>query len=107
MPSNKPGKRERYPRAARLVPAEFKLRRARGSKVSKIWFCRKMKSMVEQLYGQRFNKVHKIFLRNRTNKKKDSAEEARPVLQEFRRDLRKALRTTRRRDGSSLDPKWG
>ena len=35
MPSNKPGKGKRYPQAARLVVAEFKLRRARGSKVSK------------------------------------------------------------------------
>jgi hypothetical protein len=39
--------REKYPLSANLLVVEFKLRRATGSKVSKIWFRKKMKSKNE------------------------------------------------------------
>lgn len=43
---------EKYPLAANLLVVEFKLRRATGSKVSKIWFRKKMKSKIEMCYGK-------------------------------------------------------
>eukprot|EP00794_Sanderia_malayensis_P021199 gene21199-23281_t len=112
---------ERYPLAANLLVSEFKLRRAKGSKISKIWFRKKMKSKIEQCYGkkeadkfkasnnwfQRFKRTHKIVLRHRTNKKKDSANDGRKTIQEFHRNLRKSLQTTRRRNNSTLNPKYG
>ena len=38
---------ERYPRATKLLVAEFKLRRAQGSKISKLWMRSKMKKKIE------------------------------------------------------------
>lgn len=112
---------EKYPLAANLLVVEFKLRRAMGSKVSKIWFRKKMKSKIEMCYGkqeaekfkasnnwfQRFKRRHNIVLRRRTNKKKDSADDGRETIQAFHRNLRKYLKTTTTRNKSSLHPKYG
>ena len=115
--SKRVGRNEYFQDAARLVVADFKLRRARGAKVSKLWFCKKMKAKIEQVYGkeqaetfkassnwfQRFKKRHNISLRRRTNKKKDSADFGRAKIQEFHQNLRKAVQSKRRR-ALSLDP---
>ncbi len=80
-----------------------------------------MKSKIEYCYGkeaadkfkaspnwfQRFKKRHGVSLRNRTNKKKDSADDGRLTIQSFHRDLRRALKTTRRRGVAHLHPKYG
>lgn len=42
---------EKYPLAAPRVIVDFKLRRAKGCKVSKLWLKKKMKSCVEECYG--------------------------------------------------------
>ena len=103
----KDGRREKYPKAASLVVAEFKLRRAKGSRISKLWLYKKMKMQVESCYGkgqaqsvkassnwfQRFKKCYNITLRTRTNKKKDSAEKGRE--------------STRRRRKLQADSKYG
>ncbi|XP_028404065.1 tigger transposable element-derived protein 2-like [Dendronephthya gigantea] len=112
---------EKYPRASKLLVSEFKLRRAAGSKVSKLWIKKTMKAKIEMCYGkeaaerfkgshnwfQRFKKRHGIVLRRRTNKKKDSADDGRSTIQKFHRNLRKSLKTQRRRNRSSIDPKYG
>ena len=41
---------EKYPRATKLLVAEFKLRRAQGSKISKLWMKSKMKKKIEMCY---------------------------------------------------------
>lgn len=106
--------------AANLVIAEFKMRRATGSKVSKLWFKKKMKSKIEMCYGkqeaeefkasdnwfQRFKRRHNIALRRRTNKKKNSAEDGRETIQRFHRNLRKAVQSKRRRNDSVMDDKY-
>ena len=115
------GRKEIYPEAARAVVAEFKLRRAQGSRISKLWLCKKMKMQVECCYGkeaaqnfkassnwfQRFKKRYNITLRKRTNKKRDSAEEGRETIQKFHRELRKALKSTRRRSNLQADATYG
>ncbi len=87
--ANKSACADKYPLAAKLLVAEFKLRRAAGSKVTKLWFKKKMKEKNQAFYGteqaerfkgssnwlQRFKKRHKIALRRRTNKKKVCAME--------------------------------
>jgi hypothetical protein len=107
---------EKYPRASKLLVSEFKLRRAAGSKVSKLWITKTMKSKIEMCYGkeaaerfkgsqnwfQRFKKRHGIVLRRCTNKKKDSADDGRSTIQKFHRNLRKSLKTQRRRNRSSI-----
>ena len=107
-------KSEKYPLAAKLLIAEFKLRRAKGSKISKLWLKTKMKQKIESCYGkevadkfkasnnwfQRFKRRHKISLRRRTNKKKNAANDGRETIQRFHRDLRKAVKSKRRRDMS-------
>ena len=107
---------EKYPRASKLLVSEFKLRRAAGSKVSKLWIKKTMKAKIEMCYGkeaaerfkgshnwfQRFKKRHGIVLRRRTNKKKDSADDGRSTIQKFHRNLRKCLKTQRRRNRSSI-----
>ncbi len=52
LPYKRPTRNEHFPLAARLVVAKFKLRRATGAKVSKLWFCKTMKSNVNQMYGE-------------------------------------------------------
>ena len=52
MVSEKAKNSERYPRATKLLVAEFKLRRARGSKISKLWMKSKMKKKIEMCYGK-------------------------------------------------------
>eukprot|EP00794_Sanderia_malayensis_P014570 gene14571-16073_t len=118
--SKRPSRNEHFSLAAKLVVAEFKLRRARGAKVSKLWLCKTMKSKITQIYGedeaksfkasgkwfQRFKQRHKISLRRRTNKKKDSADEGRSVIQDFHMNLRKAVQSQRRR-GACFDEKYG
>jgi hypothetical protein len=80
-----------------------------------------MKAKIEMCYGkevadkvkgssnwfQRFKKRHKIVLRRRTNKKKDCADDGRVTIQNFHRNLRQALKTTRRRNKTSIHPKYG
>ena len=76
-------KAEKFPLAAERVVVEFKLRRAKGCKISKLWLKKKMKEKVEACYGkeaaqkfkasvnwfQRFKKRHNIAFRRRSNKK--------------------------------------
>lgn len=115
-------KGEKYPLAAVRVVVEFKLRRAKGCKISKLWLRKKMKEKVEACYGkeeaekfkasdnwfQRFKKRHNIAFRRRSNKKKSSANDGRERIQRFHRNLRKSLKTTRRRDEhAELDGKYG
>lgn len=121
MVSEKPKHHERYPLAAKLLIAEFKVRRAAGCKVTKLWLQKKMKSKIEMCYGkseadkfkgsnnwfQRFKKRHGLALRRRTNKKKNSADDGREIIQKFHKNLRKSLKTHRRRNKSSIDPKYG
>ena len=80
-----------------------------------------MKSKIEMCYGkseadsfkgsnswfQRFKKRHGLVLRRRTDKKKNSADEGREIIQKFHKNLRKSLKTHRRRNKSSIDPKYG
>ena len=112
MVGKKAQKSEKYPLAANLLIAEFKLRRAKGSKISKLWLKTKMKKKIESCYGkeaadkfkasnnwfQRFKHRHNISLRRRTNKKKNAANDGRETIQRFHRDLRKAVQSKRRRD---------
>ena len=77
-------KSKKLPLAAEHVVVEFKLRRAKGCKISKLWLKKKMKENVEACYGkeaaqkfkasdnwfQRFKKRHNIAFRRRSNKKK-------------------------------------
>ena len=122
MVGNKARNSEMYPLAAKLVVAEFKLRRAKGSKVSKLWIKTKMKQKIEACYGeeaakkfrgsdnwfQRFQKRHGICLRRRTNKKKDAAVQGKETIQMFHRDLRKAIQSKRRINKSTVvDRKYG
>lgn len=46
------GRREKYLKAASAVVAEFKLRRTKGGRISKLWLCKKMKMQVESCYGK-------------------------------------------------------
>lgn len=112
---------EKYPLAADRVIHEFKLRRAGGCKVSKLWLRKKMKAKIEMCYGkeeadkfkgsknwfQRFKKRHGISLRRTSNKKKDSADDGRETIQTFHLNLRKAVKSKRRRTNSTLDAKYG
>ena len=118
-------KREKYPLAAVRVVVEFKLRRAKGCKVSKLWLKKKMKSTIEACYGKdeadkfkasnnwfdRFKRRHNISLRRRSNKKKNSADHGRETIQRFHQNLRKAVKTRRRRNNSrnnsAMDTKYG
>ena len=111
----------RYPRATKLLVAEFKLRRAKGSKISKLWIKSKMKKKIEMCYGkeeadkfkasdnrfQCFKRRNKISLRCRTNKKQHSADAAREKIQKFHRNLRKAVQSKRRRSNAVPDRKYG
>ena len=57
---------------------------------------------------QRFKKRHTILLRRRTNKKKVWTNDSRDTVHKLHRDLRKALKTQRRRNKSyTVDPKYG
>ena len=112
---------KRYPRATKLLVAEFKLRRAQESKISKLWMKSKMKKKIEMCYGkeaadkfkasdnwfQRFKRRNNISLRHRTNKKQHSADAARETIQKFHRNLRKAVKSKRRRSSAVPDRKYG
>lgn len=114
-------KGEKFPLAAQRVVVEFKLRRARGCKISKLWLKTKMKEKIAVCYGKekvekfkasnnwfyRFRKRHNIAIRKRTNKKKCSANDGRETIQHFHRNLRKALTTRRRRNNATIDSKYG
>ena len=83
---NRSQRTDKYPLTSNLLLAEFKLRTSAGSKVSKPWFKKKIKSKIEASYGaeeaakfkgssnwlQRFKERHNIVLdttqRRRTNK---------------------------------------
>ena len=85
---------ERYPRTTKLLVAEFKLRQAQGSKISKLWMKSKMKKKIEMSYRkeaadkfkasdnwfQRLKPRNNIFLRCKTNKKQHSADAARETI---------------------------
>ena len=114
MVGKKAQKSEKYPLAANLLITESKLRRAKSSKISKLWLKTKMKQKIESCYGkeeadkfkasnnwfQRFKHRHNISLRRRTNKKKNAANDGRETIQRFHRDLRKAVQSERKRDTS-------
>ena len=53
LSSTRSSRAEHCPLTAKLVVSEYKLRRAKGAKVTKMWFCRKMKAKVLQLYGSK------------------------------------------------------
>lgn len=107
---NRSQRTEKYPEASKLLLVEFKLRRAAGNKVSKLWFKNKMKEKIVACYGleeaakfkgssnwfQRFKRRHRIVLRRRTNKKKVRADDGRETIQKFHRDLRRSLKTSRK-----------
>lgn len=73
-------KREKYPLAAARVIVEFKLRQAKGCKISKLWLKKKMKATIETCYGKdeadkfkasnnwfdRFKRRHSISFRRRS-----------------------------------------
>ena len=91
---------ERYPHATEPLVTEFKLRRAQGSQISKLWMKSKMKKKIEMCYGkeaadkfkagdnwfQRFKRMNNISLRRRTNKKQHSADAARETIKKFHRN---------------------
>ena len=93
-------KAEKFPLAAERVVVEFKLRRAKGFKISKLWLKKKMKEKVEACYGkqaaqkfkasvnwfQRFKKRHNIAFRRRSNKKKSAASDGKETIQRFHRN---------------------
>lgn len=80
-------KSEKFPLTAERVVVDFKLRRAKGCKTSKLWLKKKIKEKVEACYGkgaaqkfqatdnwfQRFKKRRNIAFRRRSNKKKNPA----------------------------------
>ena len=90
-------KREKFPLAAARVVVEFKLRRAKGCKISKLWLKKKMKEKVEACYGkeaahkfkasdnwfQRFKKRNNIAFRRRSNEKKNPASDGKETVQHF------------------------
>ena len=45
-------KAKKFPLAAERVVVDFKLRRSKGCKISKLWLKRKMKEKVEASYGK-------------------------------------------------------
>ena len=114
-------KTEKFPLAAQRVVVEFKLRRAKGCKVSKLWLKKKMEKKIEACYGkeaaqkfkasdnwfQRFKKRHNIAFRRRSNKKKAAASDGKETIQRFHRDIRTSLKTTRRRHTTQPDGKYG
>ena len=78
---NRSQRTDKYPLTSNLLLAEFKLRTSAGSKVSKPWFKKKIKSKIEASQAkfkgssnwlQRFKERHSIVLdttqRRRTNK---------------------------------------
>ena len=87
-------KAKKFPLAAERVVMEFKLRRAKGCKISKLWLKKKMKEKVEACYGkeaaqkfkasdnwfQRFKKCHNIAFRRRSNKKKSAASDGKETI---------------------------
>ena len=97
MVGKKAQKSEKYPLTVNLLITEFKLRRVKGSKISKLWIKTKMKRKIESCYGkeqadkfkasnnwfQRFKRRHNISLRRRTNKKKNAANDGRETIQRF------------------------
>ena len=109
------------PLATKLLVTEFKLRQAQGSKISKLWMKSKMKKKIEMCYGkeaadkfkasdswfQRFKRRNNISLRRRTNKKQHSADAAREKIRKFHRNLRKAVKSNRRRSNAVPDMKYG
>ena len=61
-------KREKFPLAAARVVVEFKLRRAKGCKISKLWLKKKMKEKVEACYGKEPGIVNRTFeIRTQSN----------------------------------------
>ena len=102
---------EKYPLASKLLITKFKLRRAKGSKITKLWLTTKMKQKIESCYGkevaskfkasnnrfQQFKRRYSISLGGRTNKKKNAANDGRETIQQFHRDLRRAVQSKRRR----------
>ena len=48
---NRSQRTDKYPLTSNLLLAEFKLRTSAGSKVSKPWFKKKIKSKIEASYG--------------------------------------------------------
>lgn len=113
-------KAEKFPLAADCVVVEFKLRRAKGCKISKLWLKKKMKEKVEACYGkeaaqkfkasdnwfQRFKKRHNIAFRRLSNKKTSAASDGKETIERFHRNLRTSLKTTRRRNNAKLDGKY-
>ena len=78
---------EKYHLASKLLITEWKLRRGKGSKITKLWLTTKMKQKIESCYEkeeaskfnasnnwfQRFKRRYNISLRRRANKKKNAA----------------------------------
>lgn len=93
-------KAKKFPLAAERVVVEFKLRRAKGCKISKLWLKKEMKEKVEACYGkeaaqkfkasvnwfQSFKKRHNIAFRRRSNKKTSAASDGKETIQCFHRN---------------------
>ena len=113
-------KNTRYPLAESMLLEEYKQQRSKGLKVTKHWLRKKMKCALKEKYGEdvankfqgsknwlyRFTKRNGISKRRRTNKKQQTSIEKIVVIQEFHRELRKAVQSKRRRS-PSFDKKWG
>ena len=56
---------------------------------------------------QRFKKRHNISFRRRSNKKENSADDARETIEKFHQNLRKSVKSKRRRNNSAIDSKYG
>ncbi len=103
---------EKYPLAADRVICEFKLQRAGGCKVSKLWLRKKMKAKIEICYGkeeadkfkgsknwfQRFKKRHGISLRRTSNKKKDSADDGRENNSNVSSEFKKGCKVEKKKN---------
>lgn len=80
-----------------------------------------MKQKIESCYGkeeankfkgsnnwfQRFKHRNHISLRRRTNKKKNAANDSKETIQQFHRELRKAVQSKRRRERPVVDKTYG
>ncbi|XP_065060635.1 uncharacterized protein LOC135687930 [Rhopilema esculentum] len=105
------------------VVTEFRQRRKKGLKITKLWLCKTMKHRIQDIYGteratkfkasnnwfHRLRNRYQISLRNRTNKKQKSADDCRSTIQSFHRTLRKALKTQwqRMHGKTTMDAKRG
>ena len=117
------GKRSRhvwFPLAENNVMIDYKRKRSLGGRITKLWLKTKMRIAIRGIYGDaaankfkasqnwflRFCKRQDITLRRRTNKRSQGLQEKIKVFQKFHTNLRKAVKSKRRRN-PSYGPIWG